>query len=92
MYVRDGIAYKAKRDISRRNTLNELAAREFAKGDYDKIPDDLHTEMNIRRRPALSVSPGHQHDGQGIKAEHEGQIELGARSRAGKLPPGQYPP
>jgi excisionase family DNA binding protein len=43
MYVRDVIAYKAKRDISRRNTLNDLAAREFAKGDYDKVPDDFHT-------------------------------------------------
>jgi excisionase family DNA binding protein len=43
MYVRDVIAYKAKRDISRRNALNDLAAREFAKGDYDKVPDDFHT-------------------------------------------------
>src|SRR5580698_6229676 len=34
MYVRDVIAYKAKRDISRRNSLNDLAAREFTKGDY----------------------------------------------------------
>jgi excisionase family DNA binding protein len=43
MYVRDVIAYKAKRDISRRNSLNDLAAREFTKGDYDKVPDDFHT-------------------------------------------------
>ncbi len=43
MYVRDVIAYKAKRDITRRDTLNNLAKREFAKGDYDKIPDDFHS-------------------------------------------------
>jgi len=42
MYVRDVIAYKAKRDVARRETLNNLAKREFAKGDYDKIPDDFH--------------------------------------------------
>jgi excisionase family DNA binding protein len=43
MYVRDVIAYKAKRDSSRRKTLDELAKQEFAKGDYDKVPDDFHT-------------------------------------------------
>ncbi len=43
MYVRDVIAYKAKRDVARRDTLNNLAKREFAKGDYDKIPDDFHS-------------------------------------------------
>lgn len=43
LYVRDVIAYKAKRDISRRKTLDDLAKHEFAKGDYDKIPDDFHT-------------------------------------------------
>ena len=42
MYVRDVIAYKAKRDISRRNSLNDLAKREFTKGDYDQVPDDFH--------------------------------------------------
>jgi excisionase family DNA binding protein len=42
MYVRDVIAYKAKRDSARRDTLNQLAKREFAKGDYDKVPDDFH--------------------------------------------------
>ncbi len=42
MYVRDVIAYKAKRDVARRETLNTLAKREFAKGDYDKTPDDFH--------------------------------------------------
>ncbi len=43
MYVRDVIAYKSKRDTSRRKTLDDLAKQEFAKGDYDKIPDDFHT-------------------------------------------------
>jgi excisionase family DNA binding protein len=43
MYVRDVIAYKSKRDTFRRTTLNDLARREFAKGDYDQIPDDFHT-------------------------------------------------
>jgi len=42
LYVRDVIAYKAKRDLARRDTLNDLARREFAKGDYDKVPDDFH--------------------------------------------------
>ena len=42
LYVRDVIAYKAKRDTSRRKTLDDLAKREFAKGDYGKIPDDFH--------------------------------------------------
>jgi len=43
LYVRDVIAYKSKRDTSRRKTLDDLARHEFAKGDYDKIPDDFHT-------------------------------------------------
>ena len=43
LYVRDVIAYKARRDTSRRKTLDDLAKREFAKGDYGKIPDDFHT-------------------------------------------------
>ncbi|MGH9497619.1 MAG: excisionase family DNA-binding protein [Terriglobales bacterium] len=42
MYVRDVIAYKAKRDAARRDILNDMARREFAKGDYDKVPDDFH--------------------------------------------------
>jgi excisionase family DNA binding protein len=42
IYVRDVIAYKARRDMERRDSLNALAKREFAKGDYDKIPDDFH--------------------------------------------------
>jgi excisionase family DNA binding protein len=43
MYVRDVIAYKAKRDMERRETLNTLAKQEFAKGDYGEIPDDFHS-------------------------------------------------
>jgi excisionase family DNA binding protein len=43
LYVRDVIAYKARRDSSRRKTLDDLAKREFAKGDYGKVPDDFHT-------------------------------------------------
>jgi excisionase family DNA binding protein len=43
LYVRDVIAYKAGRDTSRRKTLDDLAKREVAKGDYGKIPDDFHT-------------------------------------------------
>jgi len=42
MFVRDVLAYKAKRDTARRKTLDDLAKREFAKGDYNKIPDDFH--------------------------------------------------
>ncbi|HEX6805249.1 MAG TPA: helix-turn-helix domain-containing protein [Terriglobales bacterium] len=42
LYVRDVLAYKAKRDSERRTTLNDLAKQEFAKGDYDKVPDDFH--------------------------------------------------
>jgi excisionase family DNA binding protein len=43
LYVRDVMAYKARRDTSRRKTLDDLAKHEFAKGDYGKIPDDFHT-------------------------------------------------
>ena len=43
LYVRDVIAFKARRDTSRRKTLDDLAKHEFAKGDYGKIPDDFHT-------------------------------------------------
>lgn len=42
VFVRDILAYKAGRDIARRNTLNDLAKKEFAKGDYGKVPDDFH--------------------------------------------------
>ncbi len=43
LYVRDVLAYKVKRDTARRKTLDDMARREFAKGDYDKVPDDFHT-------------------------------------------------
>jgi excisionase family DNA binding protein len=43
MYVRDVMAYKSRRDTSRRKTLDDLARHEFAKGDYEKFPDDFHT-------------------------------------------------
>ncbi|HEX7287113.1 MAG TPA: helix-turn-helix domain-containing protein [Candidatus Angelobacter sp.] len=43
VFVRDILAFKAKRDIGRRNILNNLAKQEFAKGDYGKVPDDFHT-------------------------------------------------
>jgi excisionase family DNA binding protein len=42
MFVRDVLAYKAKRDTARRKTLDDLAKREFSKGDYNAIPDDFH--------------------------------------------------
>lgn len=41
-YVRDVLAYKAKRDNARRATLDNLAKEEFKKGDYGKVPDDFH--------------------------------------------------
>jgi excisionase family DNA binding protein len=43
IYVRDVMTYKLKRDLIRRETLDELAKREISKGDYDKIPDDFHS-------------------------------------------------
>jgi excisionase family DNA binding protein len=43
IYVRDVLAYKTKRDTTRRGTLDELAKHEFSKGDYGKVPDDFHT-------------------------------------------------
>ena len=44
VFVRDILAYKAGRDTARRNTLNELARKEFAKGDYGKVPDGFQAE------------------------------------------------
>ena len=44
LYVRDVMTYKMKRDLMRRETLDELAKREIKRGDYDKIPDDFHEE------------------------------------------------
>jgi excisionase family DNA binding protein len=43
MYARDVLAYKAKRDSSRRKTLNDLARAEYAEGLYDQVPDDFNT-------------------------------------------------
>ena len=43
MYVRDVLAYKAKRDIARRKTLDDLTKHEFSAGNYGKVPDDFHT-------------------------------------------------
>jgi excisionase family DNA binding protein len=40
MYARDVLAYKAKRDLSRRRTLDELAKAEYAEGLYDQSADD----------------------------------------------------
>ena len=41
MYARDVLAYKAKRDLSRRKTLDDLARAEYAEGLYDQVPDDF---------------------------------------------------
>lgn len=43
LYVRDVMTYKMKRDLTRRETLDDLAKREIKRGDYDKIPDDFHS-------------------------------------------------
>jgi excisionase family DNA binding protein len=43
IYVRDVLAYKARRDAQRRTTLNELAKQEFAAGDYGTVPNDFHS-------------------------------------------------
>jgi excisionase family DNA binding protein len=43
IYVRDVMTYKLKRDLQRRETLDELAKRELATGDYEQIPDDFHS-------------------------------------------------
>jgi excisionase family DNA binding protein len=45
MYARDVLAYKAKRDLSRRKTLDDLARAEYEEGIYDKMPDDLSAEQ-----------------------------------------------
>jgi excisionase family DNA binding protein len=41
MYARDVLGYKAKRDLSRRMILDDLARAEYAEGLYDQVPDDL---------------------------------------------------
>jgi excisionase family DNA binding protein len=42
MYARDVLAYKAKRDASRRKILDDLARAEFTEGLYDQVPDDFN--------------------------------------------------
>jgi excisionase family DNA binding protein len=41
MYARDVLAYKAKRDASRRKVLDDLARAEYTEGVYDQVPDDF---------------------------------------------------
>lgn len=42
MYARDVLAYKVKRDLSRRKILDDLARAEQEQGTYDKVPDDFN--------------------------------------------------
>ena len=44
MYAVDVLAYKAKRDLSRRKNLDDLARAEYAEGLYGQIPDDFDAE------------------------------------------------
>ena len=44
IYARDVLAYKAKRDLSRRKNLDDLARAEYAEGLYSQIPNDLDAE------------------------------------------------
>ncbi len=44
IYARDVLAYKAKRDLSRRKNLDDLARAEYADGLYSQIPDDFDAE------------------------------------------------
>jgi excisionase family DNA binding protein len=41
MYARDVLAYKAKRDASRKKVLDDLARAEYTEGVYDQVPDDF---------------------------------------------------
>jgi excisionase family DNA binding protein len=43
--ARDVLAYKAKRDIGRRKTLDDLAVAEHEEGLYDRVPDDPKPEQ-----------------------------------------------
>ena len=43
--ARDVLAYKAKRDIGRRKTLDDLALAEHEEGLYDRVPDDPKPEQ-----------------------------------------------
>lgn len=40
--LRDLTTYRIKRDLARRETLDNLAQQEIASGGYEKIPDDFH--------------------------------------------------
>jgi len=42
MYARDVLAYKVKRDLSRRKTLDDLARAEHDEGIYDQVPEDFN--------------------------------------------------
>lgn len=41
LYARDVLAYKAKRDMARSTTLDDLARAEAEEGLYDRVPDDF---------------------------------------------------
>lgn len=43
IYVRDVMAYRLKRDLMRRETLDSIAKREISRGSYDQVPDDFHS-------------------------------------------------
>lgn len=43
IYVRDVMAFKIKRDLVRRETLDNLAKKEVERGHYDEVPDDFHS-------------------------------------------------
>ena len=45
IYARDVLGYKAKRDLSRRKNLDDLARVEYAEGLYSQIPDDFNAEQ-----------------------------------------------
>jgi excisionase family DNA binding protein len=45
IYARDVLAYKAKRDLSRRKNLDDLARAEYAEGLYGQIPEDFNAEQ-----------------------------------------------
>lgn len=43
VYIRDVVAYKAKRDSARSKTLDDLARAEAEEGIYDRVPDDFRS-------------------------------------------------
>lgn len=47
IYARDVLAYKGRRDSTRRKTLDDLARAEYDEGIYDRIP--LVTEGEMRQ-------------------------------------------